>query len=92
MRAFVAQRVVKAYRTGALIEMKLWVRRNKPLAASLLAAARPAEVPYLYFVSRNDGSHVFASTLAEHNRNVNRWQKVYWQKRWAEERNRDNEP
>jgi UPF0755 protein len=63
-----------------------------PGLASLKAAARPAEVPYLYFVSRNDGSHVFASTLAEHNRNVNRWQKVYWQKRWAEERNRDNEP
>jgi UPF0755 protein len=31
-------------------------------------------VDYLYFVSRNDGTHVFASTLAEHNRNVVRWQ------------------
>ncbi len=43
--------------------------------ASLEAAARPAEVPFLYFVSRNDGSHVFAETLSEHNRNVERWQK-----------------
>jgi UPF0755 protein len=34
----------------------------------------PADVNYLYFVSRNDGSHVFASTLEEHNRNVRRWQ------------------
>jgi len=44
--------------------------------ASLEAAARPAEVSYLYFVSRNDGSHVFADSLAEHNRNVERWQKL----------------
>lgn len=64
-----------------------------PGLASLIAAARPAEVPYLYFVSRNDGSHVFASTLTEHNRNVNKWQKVYWQQRWAEEKKKqDNEP
>jgi UPF0755 protein len=32
-------------------------------------------VPYLYFVSRNDGSHVFATTLDEHNRNVNEYQR-----------------
>jgi len=43
--------------------------------ASLVAALTPADVPYLYFVSRNDGTHVFASTLAEHNRNVARWQR-----------------
>ncbi|HUP41963.1 MAG TPA: endolytic transglycosylase MltG [Thermoanaerobaculia bacterium] len=57
-----------------------------PGAGSLRAAADPADVPYLYFVSRNDGSHVFAETLAEHNDNVHRWQKEYWRKRWAEER------
>jgi serine/threonine protein kinase/formylglycine-generating enzyme required for sulfatase activity len=39
LRAYLGQRVVSAYRTGALVELKLWVRRNKPLAASLLAAA-----------------------------------------------------
>ncbi len=39
LRAFLAQRVVKAYRTGALVEMNLWVRRNKALAASLAATA-----------------------------------------------------
>ncbi len=48
---------------------------------SLRAAARPADVPYLYFVSRNDGTHVFAETLAEHNRNVARWQVRYWRER-----------
>lgn len=46
-----------------------------PGRASLQAVLRPADVPYLYFVSRNDGTHVFASTLAEHNRNVNEWQR-----------------
>lgn len=45
-----------------------------PGLASIEAVLRPADVPYLYFVSRNDGSHVFARTLAEHNRNVQRWQ------------------
>jgi UPF0755 protein len=57
-----------------------------PGLASLEAAAEPADTPYLYFVSRNDGSHVFAATLAEHNRNVERWQRRYWRERWAEER------
>ena len=45
-----------------------------PGAASLAAAARPAAAGYLYFVSRNDGSHAFADTLAEHNRNVREFQ------------------
>ena len=57
-----------------------------PGVASMVAAANPAETSHLYFVSRNDGSHIFADSLAEHNRNVTRWQKQYWRKRWAEER------
>ena len=46
-----------------------------PGLASLRAAAFPADTDYLYFVSRNDGSHVFARTLDEHNRNVVTYQK-----------------
>ncbi len=57
-----------------------------PGVASLVAAAAPAETRHFYFVSRNDGTHVFAETLAEHNRNVERWQKRYWRERWARER------
>jgi UPF0755 protein len=57
-----------------------------PGLASLRAAAAPEEGTFLYFVGRNDGSHVFAETLAEHNRNVERWQKQYWRERWARER------
>jgi UPF0755 protein len=49
-----------------------------PGKASLEAVLRPAKVDYLYFVSRNDGSHVFATTLAEHNRNVKEWQKDFF--------------
>ena len=51
-----------------------------PGRASLEAAANPADVTYLYFVSRNDGSHVFANTLDEHNRNVYEFQKKPFQK------------
>ena len=52
-----------------------------PGRASLEAAASPAEVPYLYFVSRNNGSHAFSTTLAEHNRNVQRYQIEYFRER-----------
>jgi len=49
-----------------------------PGKASLEAAAKPAEVDYLYFVSRNDGSHEFGRTLDEHNRNVQKYQVQYF--------------
>lgn len=49
-----------------------------PGRASLEAALSPADVPYLYFVSKNDGSHAFASTLEEHNRNVQEYQVKYF--------------
>jgi peptidoglycan lytic transglycosylase G len=52
-----------------------------PGRASLEAAAHPADADYLYFVSRNDGSHAFASTLDEHNRNVEKYQRQYFRDR-----------
>ena len=49
-----------------------------PGLASLRAAAAPATTPYLYFVARNDGSHVFSTNAAEHNRNVEKFQRQYF--------------
>ncbi|WP_144207141.1 endolytic transglycosylase MltG [Shewanella donghaensis] len=46
-----------------------------PSKAALFAAAKPADVSYLYFVSKNDGSHVFSDTLLQHNRAVNEYQR-----------------
>lgn len=46
-----------------------------PGRESLMAAVAPADVDYLYFVSKNDGSHQFSNSLQEHNRWVNLYQK-----------------
>ena len=51
-----------------------------PGRAALEAALAPADVRYLYFVSRNDGSHAFSETLKEHNANVQRFQVEYFQR------------
>ena len=42
---------------------------------SLHAALNPSPVSYFYFVSKNDGSHHFSSTIEEHNQAVWRYQK-----------------
>jgi UPF0755 protein len=55
-----------------------------PGLASLDAVVHPAESEYLYFVSKNDGSHVFSKTLAEHNQNVQRYQVEYFRVRAAQ--------
>jgi len=47
-----------------------------PGLSSLQAALLPAEVAYLYFVSKNDGTHFFSKTIREHNRAVNTYQRA----------------
>jgi UPF0755 protein len=44
---------------------------------SIQAVLHPAKVSYLYFVSKNDGTHQFSETLAEHNRAVAAYQRQH---------------
>jgi UPF0755 protein len=46
-----------------------------PGRASIEAALNPDKTPAIYFVARGDGSSEFSSTLADHNRAVNRFQR-----------------
>ncbi|MFI4959208.1 MAG: endolytic transglycosylase MltG [Lysobacterales bacterium] len=50
-----------------------------PGKAALQAALHPAAGDALYFVARGDGGHVFSSTLEEHNRNVDCYQRKHCQ-------------
>jgi UPF0755 protein len=42
---------------------------------AIRAVLYPAKTDYLYFVSKNDGSHHFSKTLSEHNRAVRTYQR-----------------
>lgn len=45
-----------------------------PGISSFEAALKPANTDYLYFVSKNDGTHFFSKTLKEHNEAVKKYQ------------------
>jgi UPF0755 protein len=49
-----------------------------PGLASLRAAAAPASTTFLYFVAKHDGTHAFSTTIEEHNRNVDLYQRQWF--------------
>ena len=50
---------------------------SNPGLASIKAVLKPAQHGYLYFVSKNDGTHVFTSTYKEHLKAVQIHQKTW---------------
>ncbi len=61
------------YNTYAISGMPYGAIANPGLAA-MKAAVNPVESKKIYFVSRNDGTHVFSETLAQHNAAVRKFQ------------------
>ncbi|MBY0412712.1 MAG: endolytic transglycosylase MltG [Bdellovibrionales bacterium] len=47
-----------------------------PGIASIKAVIQPAQHKYLYFVSQNDGRHIFSETYGQHQEAVVKWQKT----------------
>ncbi|OLC73088.1 MAG: hypothetical protein AUH87_00545 [Deltaproteobacteria bacterium 13_1_40CM_4_54_4] len=47
-----------------------------PSLSSIKTALHPAGVPFLYFVSKNDGTHLFSETFEAHNQAVKMYQPV----------------
>ncbi len=52
-----------------------------PGEASIHAVLEPAETRFLYFVSRNDGSHHFSESYSEHVNAVRKYQVEYFRRR-----------
>jgi UPF0755 protein len=48
---------------------------SNPGRAALEAVLEPDQTPFLYFVSKNDGTHYFSKTRAEHEAAVNKYQR-----------------
>lgn len=65
-----------AYNTYKMSGLPLGPIANPSLAA-IKAVLDPQAHDYIYFVSKNDGTHVFTSTYKDHLKAVDYWQKAY---------------
>lgn len=61
-----------------------------PGLSSLRAALFPADVKYLYFVSKNDGTHFFSETFAQHVQAVNHY--VYMKNKQLQQLKQESYP
>ena len=64
---------------------------SNPGIESIKAVLNPKKTEYLYFVSKNDGTHVFSKTYKEHLRAVEKYQKnseMRQGKSWRDRKNR----
>ncbi|MDH5581558.1 MAG: endolytic transglycosylase MltG [Bdellovibrionales bacterium] len=50
---------------------------SNPGIEAIRAVLYPSQHNYLYFVSKNDGTHIFTSTYKDHLRAVKKWQLTY---------------
>ncbi len=63
---------------------------SNPGKEALLATLQPAQTKYLFFVSQNNGTHVFSETLEQHNKAVQNFQvnaKARENKSWRDLKN-----
>ncbi len=74
LHAYLDQRVVRAYETGAWAELKKWVKRNKALAASVAAAAVLAVVAVGVFIVQQQRVAEEQSRVAEEQQRVSQEQ------------------
>jgi UPF0755 protein len=68
-RAATAVRIPSAFNTYEIAGLPPGPIAN-PGLPSILAALYPAHTDYLYFVARNDGTHIFSRSFAEHLRAI----------------------
>ena len=66
-------RMPTPYNTYTMVGLPVGPIAN-PGEKALQAVAFPADVKYLYFVAKGDGTHTFSHTLKEHNRAVRKYQ------------------
>lgn len=58
---------------------------GNPGLAALMAVLAPAKSRELYFVSKNDGTHVFSEDYETHRMAVQKWQREFWREKRARE-------